>query len=717
MIPESHGEVVGGSSDTRSELSGSAGGVVQARDVSGGVHFHGLSVSDGVVRPWQLPAVIRDFTGRAGDVAALDALLRETDARPAAVVISAIDGAAGIGKTTLAVFWAHRVRDRFPDGALYANLRGYGPGVPAEPGEVLEGFLRALGVPAGRIPDDLGQRMGLYRSVLDGRRVLIVLDNANAAGQVRALLPGGGGSLAVVTSRASLTGLVVGQGAARINLDLLPRDEALALLGSIVGSRRAAAEPAALEAIAVACARLPLALRVAGQRAATRHRLSLADVAEELADQRSRLDALSDPGDEETAVRAVFSWSYTALPHRQARLFRLVGVHPGVEIEVYAAAALDDTTPADARRELEALVGVHLLEPVARDRYMTHDLLRAYAAELSEQHDSEAERHQATLHLLGYYIHIADTADRTAISHRWRLSCDAAPCPRHAPPINTLDRAIAWFDIEHTNLVAAARHAADSGLHVFAWQLTAALNGLSAYRGNRDEWESILSIGLASTQTLGDKLAEHYLQLASADRLVTLRRVRDAERHVRRALALANELHDPYASAWATQGLAFVSVEAGKFGQAAVYARQAMEDFNRLGDAWAMATAANNLGEAYQGIGSLDDALASHRQALNAFRIGGDRARESWALRLLGDAHRGQGNLNEAIGHHRLSLRCARENRIPYRTAEALHALGDDLDHVGDSYKARENWTEAIILYEQLGDPRADDLRTRLHDA
>jgi transcriptional regulator with XRE-family HTH domain len=273
---------------------------------------------DAVPVPRQLPAAIRDFTGRAADLLALDALL-PTDTtgfaigQPGTVVISAIDGAAGIGKTTLAIYWGHRMRHRFPDGTLYANLRGYGPGQPATPGEVLDTFLRALGTAPGRIPAEVEERAALYRSLLDERRVLIVLDNANTPEQVRPLLPAGAGCLALVTSRSSMTGLVVGQGAARISLDLLSFDEAVVLLRGLLGDARADAEPQALAEIVHACARLPLALRIAGARAASRPRLRLADLRAELLDQHTRLDALSATGDEATAVRAVFAWSYHAL--------------------------------------------------------------------------------------------------------------------------------------------------------------------------------------------------------------------------------------------------------------------------------------------------------------------------------------------------------------------------------------------------------------------
>jgi tetratricopeptide (TPR) repeat protein/transcriptional regulator with XRE-family HTH domain len=674
---------------------------------------------DQVPVPRQLPAAIRDFTGRATDLLALDALLptnttRTAIGRPGTVVISAIDGAAGIGKTTLAVYWGHRMRHRFPDGTLYANLRGYGPGQAATAGEVLDAFLRALGIPAARIPTTADERAALYRSLLDDRRMLVVLDNANASEQVRPLLPAGSGCLALVTSRSSMTGLVVSQGAARISLDLLSFDEAVVLLRGIVGDIRADAEPQALAEIVHACARLPLALRIAGARAASRPRLRLADLRAELLDQHTRLDTLSSTADEETAVRTVFAWSYQALSDEQALTFRRLGLHPGVQIDVYAAATLADTSPDEARINLEALADVHLAESAAPDRYLTHDLLRAYAAEQTEHHDTETERQQATLRLLGYYLHAADSVDRMALPRRWRTAPDAAPCPSHTPPISTIDQAVTWFDEEQPNLVAAVRHAASSGLHAPAWQMAGAATGLFATAAHHDAWDTLLNIGLVSAQTIGDQYAELYLLAVSSEQMARARRFEEAEHHARRAVNLSRDLHDATAEAHTVSNLALVHARAHQSRRAAECAQQAVDLFKRLSDTWGAAIATNFLGEAHQGMGKFDDASACHNEALDAFRASRDRVRESWALRLLGDAHRAQGRFDQAIDAHRLALELARKNRDRIHEVEALHGLGDDMHLSGDPDAACEHWTQALALYEQLGDPRADDIRSLL---
>jgi tetratricopeptide (TPR) repeat protein len=670
--------------------------------------------------PRQLPAPIRDFTGRAADLLALDALL-PTDtagtvtARSGMVVISAIDGAAGIGKTTLAVYWAHRMRHRFPDGTLYANLRGYGPGQPATPSEVLDAFLRALGTPPGRIPAEVEERAALYRSLLDDRRVLIVLDNAGTPQQVRPLMPAGAGCLALVTSRSSMTGLVVGQGAARISLDLLSFDEALVLLRGIVGDARADGEPQALAGIVHACARLPLALRIAGARAASRPRVRLADLRAELLDQHTRLDALSATGDETTAVRAVFAWSYHALPAGQALMFRRLGLHPGVQIDVYAAAALADTSPDQTRINLEALADVHLAESAGPERYLAHDLLRAYAAEQAEYQDTETEWHEATLRLLGYYLHTADTVDRVVYTHRRRFTPDAAPVPRHAPDITTRDQAMAWFDAERTNLVAVARHAADNGQHATAWQLAAALIGLFDMRGHRDEKDDLTNTGLASARILRDLKAEHYLLIFFTQLLIDSRRILEAEEQIRRALDLARVLEAPEIEAYTRECLARVCISAGDFTRAVGCARQALEFYSRLGDTWYAAFATISLGRALLGLHQPDDAAACFRKALETFRAVGDDIRESVALHLLGNAHRAQGQLSQAVEQHRLALNTARDVQYTLGEAEALRELGDDARLSGDTDTAREHWAQALTFYERLGDPRADDMHARLH--
>ncbi|GGY11243.1 AfsR/SARP family transcriptional regulator [Streptomyces minutiscleroticus] len=341
------------------------------------------------VRPARLlPPDVTGFVGRREQLAQLDRLLEEGEA-PSAPAICVIVGTAGVGKTALAVHWAHRAGEAFPDGQLYADLRGYGPQRPVTPGEALAGLLTALGVRRPDVPARLEERAARYRGELAGRRMLVVLDNAATAAQVRPLLPGGPDCRVIVTSRDSLAGLVVLHGAHRLTVDRLPADEAAALLRDLIGER-ARAEPKAVGRLARQCARLPLALRVAAERATAHPYHGLPVLVAELADLRRRLDLLDAGGDPGAAVRTVFSWSYRHLPPDTARAFRLLALHPGPDLEPQVAAALTGTAPETARRLLEALARAHLLQPTATGRYGMHDLLRAYAAELAAAHDAPA---------------------------------------------------------------------------------------------------------------------------------------------------------------------------------------------------------------------------------------------------------------------------------------------------------------------------------------
>src|SRR6266496_1970789 len=313
--------------------------------------------------PRQLPPAVRDFEGRDHQLARLDALLFPGDGnRRAGMVISALAGTAGVGKTTLAVQWAHRVEHHFTDGTLFANLRGYGPSSPLDPNLVLPSFLHVFGIQEDRVPAELDAQVGLYRSLLADRRVLVLLDNVRTAEQVRPLLPGSPGCLVLVTSRASLTGLIVAEAASQVTLDLFPPDEADALVRRILGPERVDAEPRAVADLIEVCARLPLALRVAATRIATRPRTSIADVVEDITDEQDRLDMLSSSGDERSAVRTVFDWSYTQLAGEHAHLFHRLGLHPGAEFSTHAAAALAGIDAVTAYRQLEALADAHLIE-------------------------------------------------------------------------------------------------------------------------------------------------------------------------------------------------------------------------------------------------------------------------------------------------------------------------------------------------------------------
>lgn len=373
-----------------------AGAVVQA-DSIGQVSLSSAPVD--VPRPAQLPPDVSSFTGRVEDLATLDSLFGHGRSAagpgPMAVVITTIAGAGGIGKTALAVHWAHRVRSGFPDGQLYVNLRGYGPGPAMSPGHALDGFLRALGMPGEAVPTDVAAMTASFRSLVADRRVLVILDNAVTADQVRPLLPGTPTCAVVVTSRNKMSGLVAHDGARRVTLDQLTPREAGQLLRDVIGPSRADAEPGAVAELGRFCDFIPLALRVAADRVAARPHLRISGLVRDLAEEHRRLDVLSTGDDDPTTLRSVFSWSYRTLPPETARAFRLLGLHPGFTISTAAAAALTGTATADAGRHLDALAGVHLLTEVDRQRYQVHDLLRAYAAERAAADEPPVERQVA----------------------------------------------------------------------------------------------------------------------------------------------------------------------------------------------------------------------------------------------------------------------------------------------------------------------------------
>ena len=386
--------------------------------------------------PAQLPLAVPAFAGRRAELARLDALLDGRGqgrlASPATVVISAVSGTAGVGKTALAVHWAHQVTGQFPDGQLYVNLRGFDPGGAAvEPGKVLREFIEAFGVPAAGIPVDLAARAGLYRSLLAGKRLLVLLDNAHSAEQVRPLLPGSPGCLALVTSRNELTGLVVTEGAHPLSLDLLGPRDARDLLACRLGETRLAAGPGAVAEIIRRCAGLPLALAIAATRAAFQPGFSLAAVAAELREASRALDPFGG-GDPATDVRAVFSWSYRALTPAAARLFRLTGLHPGHSIGIAGAASAAAVPAGQARALLAELTRAHLLTEPAPGRYVFHDLLRAYARELAEGSDSAGDRAAAEGRIIEHYRHTAQRA--AALLEPYVAPIALEPPPRPWPP-------------------------------------------------------------------------------------------------------------------------------------------------------------------------------------------------------------------------------------------------------------------------------------------
>ena len=470
--------------DERAEQAGAGdGGAEPARPSPLAAGGAGVSAANGASAgagettvPRQLPSGVAHFAGRGAELAALDAVLGGGTGGGPGVVISAIGGTAGVGKTALALQWAHQVADQFPDGQLYANLRGFdaGAGQPTDPADVLRGFLDAFGVHPERIPHDTESLAALYRSVLAGRRMLVLLDNAADVAQVRPLLPASPECLVIVTSRRELSALAAREGALLVQLDVLSAQEANELLVARLGAERAAAEPWAVTELATLCARLPLALSVIVARAAAAPRLPLTALAAELTELGGRLDAL-DVGDPAANVRTVLSLSYRHLPDPAARMFRLLGLHPGPDISAAAAASLAGLPAAEARVALRDLVRASLLNETVPGRYAFHDLLRAYAAEQSALSTTAAGVENTTKRMLDHYLQTAHHAHGVLYPGRELMALPPAAAGVAAESFGGKASALAWLEAENQVLLKVVALAASAGFDAHAWQLPVVL--------------------------------------------------------------------------------------------------------------------------------------------------------------------------------------------------------------------------------------------------
>jgi tetratricopeptide (TPR) repeat protein len=678
------------------------------------------------VVPRQLPLAVLDFTGRAEQLAYLDGLLDHEpyppgDAGAGTVVISAVDGAGGVGKTTLAVHWGRRVEHRFPDGTLFANLRGYGPGIPLGPGEVLAGFLLALGIPAEAIPVGVEAQSGLYRSVLAGRRVLIVLDNANATSQVWPLLPGSPGCLVVVTSRASLTGLVVEASARRLPLDLMSPAEALDLLRALLGPERVAAESGQVAELIRLCARLPLALRIAAARVAANPYLSVADLVGDLGDDRARLDLLSMSDDDQSTVRAVFDGSYRRLPSEQSRLFRLLGLHPGYDIDAHAAAALAEVDLSVARRLLGALADAHLVEPVGRDRYRLHDLLRAYAADRADHEDDQVLREQASRRLIEWYAHHAATAMlMTHPAHTSEPYFNTPTCGRPEIIFSRLGDVIAWWDAELSNLAAITRWTATSFELPQLASLLQHTVGQAGYR--RGRWAEALAAcesGLAMARRAGDRAqeADALLYLAEMLSIAPDQRWEDVDATAQEALVLARHAADQRIETYALNNLAVLRLDQQRYGEAVEYLQRALP----LSAGWQhgrlVGVIEGNLSQAHTGLGNYDLAVEhAHREQLLRQKAGDVTGALAAPLHLA-MARQGQGRHDEVIVICEQALADLDEqNHVPADIAKFLTAFGVSLRAVGDLVRATEYWQRALAVYEVFDLQKAAEVRGYLNE-
>jgi DNA-binding SARP family transcriptional activator/Tfp pilus assembly protein PilF len=654
------------------------------------------------VRPvvHQLPGDVHAFTGRTAELAGLDRVLAAPDpAETSAPVIFAVSGTAGAGKTALAVHWARRSMHKFPDGQLFVDLRGYDPELaPVPPGEALAGFLRALGLAEQEIPADIGERIAAFRSMVAGRQMLIVLDNASSAEQVHALLPGSPSCVVVVTSRDRLAGIVARHGARPIEIDVLPTADAVALLRVLVGAR-VDVEPDAALTLAAQCARLPLALRVAAELAVASPGVPLQDLAHALDDEQRRLECLDSGGDPRTMVRSVFSWSFRRLSADAAGSFRLLGLHPGPDFDLYAATALMGNAPDQARSTLNMLATAHLVRRTSGGRYAMHDLLRAYALSLSAD---PGEPLSAMTRLLDYYLATAASAMEAlapADRNRRPLAPVVVPCPAVSDPA----RARAWLDEERAVLVAVIRHATLHGWPDHATRLAATLSRYLVTGGHNTEAISIYEHALDAARRSGDRGAQ-------ATALVELAEVRWRLGHhgpddesAGQALAVFREIGDRVGEARAHGNLALQCWRQGRYTEASRYYELALAVFYEIGDRAGEARALDNLGAICCRQGRYEQAASQHWRALAMFRQIGDPTGQARSLTNLGHARKGQELWEQATRHLEDSLTLSRQNGDRASEAEALSGLGAVGLGDGRPQQAADHYRRAIMLFRELG--------------
>jgi tetratricopeptide (TPR) repeat protein/DNA-binding XRE family transcriptional regulator len=670
--------------------------------------------------PRQLPHAPAGFVGREAELDTLTGLLDRLGDGRGAMVISVIGGTAGVGKTALAVQWSHEVADRFPDGQLYLNLRGFDPsGISMEPAVAIRAFLEALGVAADAIPVQADAQAGLFRSLLAGRRLLVVLDNARDSSQVRGLLPGSAGCLALITSRNQLTGLAASDGAHQITLDVLSRAGASALLTSRLGAERTGREPTAVAQLTELSARLPLALTIAAARAASTAR-PLAGLVSQLRDVRDRLDGL-DAGEPTASIRAAFAWSYQRLPVPAARLFQFLGLHPGPDITAGAAASLAGIPGRQARSLLDRLCQASLLIEHVPDRYAFHDLLRIYAGEQARDRLGRDDRLAALHRMHDHYLHTGFVAAMLLNPQRAAIVLPAAQPFVQPELIANREQAMAWCEAEYEilrNVIAlAASPEAEASSDRHAWQLPWTLTNFCDRRGRWDELAELHRTALVAAERLGDVAgkARAHLNIGSAS--IRLCRYDDALTHLNCSASLLGETGQPAAQGHSLLAIAEVFARQEEPHQVLDFAERALALFRDIDDVAGQGFALNTVGLAHLKLGHDQDVLTRCDQALEIHRRLGNPFGEAESWEYLGGARMHLGQYDAAIDCYEHSVELISKLGDRYNEACELEYLGGAYQAAGEPQEAARAWRRSLDILEDLRHHDTGRVRAKLDQA
>jgi DNA-binding SARP family transcriptional activator/tetratricopeptide (TPR) repeat protein len=665
--------------------------------------------------PRQLPSPAAHFVGRTAE---LDLLTKWYDSGQDAggtVVISVIGGAGGIGKTWLALHWAYQHLDRFPDGQLFVDLRGFTPvGEMVSAESAVRGFLDGLGVPADRVPVGLDAQIALYRSMLAGRRMLIVLDNAADAAQVTPLLPGNSTCTVLMTSRRYLPSLVTGHSAHHVLLDALTESEARDLLRARLGADRVAAEAEAVETLLACCGGFPLALGVVVGRALAHPEFPLSGLAAELSDSTAAVGAWDD-GDAAASLPAVLSWSIPALSTEQARMFGLVGIAGDPDISLAAVAALTGLTGPRTRAVLRELEHASLIQQHTPDRYRMHDLIRRCAADTAHRELTEADREAALRRVLAFYIHTARTADRHLHPHRPPIRLDDAPPGVHPLSLPDAPAALAWFDAEYRVLLAAQQAAVDHSWHPAVWQLAWVLDTFQYRRGHRHDHLAVCQAALDVVAHVSDPTTRILVHQRLGNTYADLERYDEGIEQLHEALALAEEYGDVLQQARTHLGIGWVMTRSGNDRQALDHANRALDFFRALGQPVWEADALNAAGWCAARLGEFDPARSHCEAALDLYRQHNELTGEAVTLDSLGYIAHHSGHDQQAIHHYHQALTMFRALGNTSDAADTLDNLGHSYAAIGEHEQARDVWRQALQLYRKQGrDTDAERIRQRL---